>query len=106
MKKFAIIIAGLGIAVSAVPASAQAWQNINSRQQNLDRRIDVGVRNGQLSRVEAQRLRNEFRGLARLEARYRSDGLSMRERTDLNRRFDVLSSKVRYERQDRNGRRY
>lgn len=110
MKTFAMIVAGLGIAVSAVPAAAQnynngAWQNINSRQQNLDRRIDMGVRNGQLSRVEARRLRGEFRGLVRLEYRYRAGGLSRWERTDLNRRFDLLSAKIRYERRDRDNRR-
>ena len=105
MKKFAMIVAGLGIATAAVPASAQAWQNINSRQANLDQRIDQGVRNGSLSRVEARRLRNEFRGIARLESRYRQGGLSLRERSDLNRRFDVLSAKIRYERRDRDDRR-
>lgn len=105
MKKFAMIVAGLGIATAAVPASAQAWQNINARQAKLDQRIDQGVRNGALSRVEARRLRDEFRGLVRLESRYRQGGLNMRERSDLNRRFDVLSAKIRYERRDRDDRR-
>lgn len=105
MKKFAMIVAGLGIATAAVPASAQAWQNINVRQAQLDKRIDQGVRNGSLTRAEASRLRNEFRGIVRLETRYRQGGLNMRERTDLNRRFDALSAKVRYERRDRDDRR-
>ena len=79
-----------------------SWQSINSRQANLDRRIDQGVRNGSLTRAEAVRLRSEFRQIAYLESRYRrSNGLSNWERQDLDRRFDRLSAKIRYERHDR-----
>ena len=107
MKKFALMIAGLGIAMTALPANAAQWQSINQRQARIEQRIDVGVRNGALSRREATALRTEFRNLASLEARYRrtGGGLSVQERRDLDRRFDALSAKVRYERQDRNGRR-
>lgn len=105
MKKFALIVAGLGIAAATVPAAtAQAgWQNINQRQAQLDRRIDQGVRNGALTRAEAVRLRAEFRGIADLETRYRrsAPGLTLNERRDLDRRFDVLSRKIRIESTDR-----
>jgi hypothetical protein len=104
MKKVALMIAGLGIAAATVPAAtAQAgWQNINQRQAQLDQRIDQGVRNGQLTRAEAVRLRAEFRGIADLENRYRrsAPGLTLAERRDLDRRFDSLSRKIRWERQD------
>jgi len=105
MKKFlAMAVAASALAVSA-PASAQSWQNINQRQAQLDQRIDVGVRNGSLTRSEAARLRDDFRDLARLEARYRaSNGLSYNERADLDRRFDRLSAQIRYERRDRDDR--
>jgi len=84
------------------------WQSINSRQRNLDRRIDMGVRNGTLTRVEARRLRAEFRQIAYLENRYRRTGrgLNAWERADLDRRFDRLSARIRYERHDRNYRGY
>lgn len=81
-----------------------AWMPINERQRQLDHRIDMGMRNGQLTRSEAYRLRSEFRRIAYLESRYRRDGLSGWERADLDRRFDVLSAKVRHERRD--GERY
>jgi hypothetical protein len=107
MKKIALIVAGLGIAAATVPAAtAQAgWQNINQRQAQLDQRIDQGVRNGQLTRNEAARLRAEFRGIADLEIRYRrsAPGLTVAERADLDRRFDALSRKIRVERQDNQG---
>lgn len=81
------------------------WQSINMRQANLDRRIDVGVRNGQLTRREATRLRSEFNALARLEANYRRGGLSAWERADLDRRFDRLSAQIRNDRRDHDPRR-
>ena len=116
MKKFTLMIAGLGIAAATVPTMASAqpqragvnanWQTINQRQVNLDRRIDQGIRNGGLNRNEAVRLRTEFRQLAQLEQRYRRGGLTIGERRDLDRRFDALSARVRIERNDRQGRRY
>ena len=84
-----------------VSAGYGDWQSINQRQANLDRRIDVGIRNGSLSRREATRLRSEFNGLSRLEASYRRGGLSGWERADLDRRFDRLSAQIRNERNDR-----
>lgn len=117
MKKLSFLLAGLGIAAAAVPATAfaaplpnhgfnqqGAWQNINARQNRLDARIDQGIRSGALSRSEAARLRTDFRGLARLESRYRATGggLSMSERRDLDRRFDSLSARIKMQKHDRN----
>lgn len=82
-----------------------SWQSINARQANLDRRIDQGVRNGQISRRESTRLRGEFNSLLRLEANYRRGGLTAWERQDLDRRFDRLSAQIRNERNDRDHRR-
>lgn len=105
MKKLLAIAVAAGALAMAAPASAQQWQSINARQANLDQRIDMGVRNGSLTRAEAGRLRAEFNDLARLEARYRSsNGLSMSERRDLDMRFDRLSAQIRYERNDRQDR--
>ncbi len=104
MKKLALMIAGIGIAVATVPAATAhgGWRNINQRQAQLDQRIDRGVRSGQLTRAEAARLRAEFRGIAALEARYRrsAPGLTKAERADLDRRFDALSHQIRWERRD------
>ena len=84
----------------------RGWQSINVRQANLDRRIDQGVRNGQLSRREATRVRSEFNALLRLEVSYRRGGLTAWERSDLDRRFDRLSASIREERRDRDNRRH
>ncbi len=101
MKKFVTLLATAATLAIATPAFADPpWQNINARQAQLDQRIDMGVRNGSLTRNEAVQLRGEFRQIASLENRYRRDGLSMSERRDLDRRFDALSSRIRYERHD------
>ena len=109
MKKFAMLIAGIGIAAAALPGAANAapWQNINQRQAQIDNRIDQGIRSGALTRREATNLRSEFRQISRLEARYRASrpGLTMAERRDLDRRFNALSAKVRVQKHDRQDRR-
>lgn len=105
-KSLVLAAAAASVLAIAAPASAAPWQSINQRQANLDYRIDQGVRDGSLTRGEATRLRVEFNDLARLEARYRysGGGLSMSERADLDRRFDMLSSQIRFERNDRQDR--
>ena len=108
MNRITKIIAGFGLATAVIVpsiASAQVWQNINSRQARLDQRIDQGVRSGALTRAEAVRLRTDFRSLSRLETRYRANGLSLAERRDLDRRFDALSVRVKIQKNDRQGRR-
>jgi len=127
MKKFLIPAIALAAASVAVPAMAQSygpqhrgdryerpyerdnrggWMNISQRKYNLDRRIDQGERNRQLSRREASRLRAELNALVRLERNFMRGGLSVRERAELDRRYDRLSVQVRAERRDHDNRRY
>ena len=87
-------------AASAQPYGRGGWDPIDRRFEQLDRRIDRGVQNGQLTRNEAMRLRGEFRSLIRLERDYSRNGLNNRERADLDRRFDRLAAQVRWERRD------
>ncbi|MDO8802365.1 hypothetical protein [Phenylobacterium sp.] len=77
-----------------------SWSNIDQRQANLDARIDAGVRDRSLTAREADQLRSEFQGLVRMEADYRRGGLTNAERADLDRRFDLLSSRIQSNRQD------
>ena len=103
MKRVLLAIAAASAVTAALPsvASARPWHSINERQANLERRIEQGVRRGDLTRPEAARLRAEFRDIARLERRYRhTEGLSHWERRDLDRRFDRLSNRISAERHD------
>jgi len=123
MKKILLSIAAVSAVAAAVPAvaSAQSYdrgpdrgydrgyrQDVGGdRVARLDQRIDMGIRNGGLSRNEAWRLKGDLRETARLESRYRRGGLSGWERQDLDRRYDRISAQIRYERHDRDyGRRY
>ncbi|HEY0598902.1 hypothetical protein [Brevundimonas sp.] len=82
------------------------WQSISQRKYQLDRRIEVGLRNGSLSRREASRLGGELNALVRLERTYLRGGLTRWERSDLDRRYDRLAVQIRAERRDRDNRRY
>ena len=124
MKKLLIPALAVAVASAALPAAAQSydrhgpsrghgyeqsyngWNAISQRKYNLDRRIDQGVRTRQLSHREASRLKDELNSLVRLERQYQRGGLTRWEREDLDRRYDRLSAKVRYERNDYNGRRH
>lgn len=119
MKKLLLsmtALATLATGVAATPAAAQRWQqndnrgngnwqSINQRQANLYQRIEQGLRNGSLTRVEASTLRGRFVAINNLEQRYRRNGLSQWERRDLDQRFNALSQQIRSERHDRQDRR-
>ena len=121
MKKALIPVLAIAAASVAVPAAAQnydrydrhdryeqnrgGWQSISNRKHQLDRRIDVGMRNGSLSRREGRRLGNALNQLVRLERNYMRGGLTRWERNDLDRRYDRLAVQVRIERRDRDNRR-
>ena len=122
MKKALIPVLAIAAASVAVPAMAQnydrhdrgdryeqnrgGWQSISNRKYQLDRRIDVGLRNGSLSRREGRRLENELNRLVRLERSYLRGGLTRWERSDLDRRYDRLAVQIRIERRDRDNRRW
>jgi Ni/Co efflux regulator RcnB len=108
MKRLLLTVAAASAVLVSMPmtASAAPWQSINQRQANLDQRIDQGVRSGQLNRAEAARVRGQFHDLTQLERQYRRSGggLNMRERQDLDQKFDRLSQRVyaqKHDRQDR-----
>ena len=121
-KIVATLAAVAAVAAVAAPAAAQSYggdrgrhdepryeqnrpdqgrYNLNQRQEQLNTRIERGIRNGSLSRSEARQLRREAASIARIEARYRAGGLSGWERADLDRRFDRLDAQVRHDRHDR-----
>lgn len=107
MKKLLLsmtALATLATGVAATPAAAAPWQNINQRQANLYNRIEQGVRNGSITRGEAERLRGRFVALNNLEQRYRRNGLTAWERRDLDQRFNSLSRDIRWQRHDNQNR--
>ena len=82
----------------------RGWQSVSQRKYELDRRIDQGVRMRRLSMREANRLKGELNRLATLERSYMRGGLTLRERQDLDRRYDRLAAQIRWDMIDRNSR--
>jgi hypothetical protein len=98
---FKAFVAGAGLALAIGSAAGAApWVSINARQASLEQRINAGVRDGSLTRAEAQRLRTEFVQLKGVEAVYRRNGLTAGERAVLDRRFNALSSRIYNNRHD------
>jgi hypothetical protein len=94
------LLAATAIAGAPAIASAQAWTSIEDRASQLDQRIFAGIRSGQITDTEAARLRAEMRDVVRLEQRYAAGGFTRDERADLDRRFDMISTRVYAERRD------
>ncbi|MDO9588698.1 MAG: hypothetical protein Q8R45_06990 [Brevundimonas sp.] len=70
------------------------WRPLAEQRAAFDARVDLAVRDRRLSRTESTRLRADFDALVRLEADYRRDGLSDRERQDLTARLADLDRRV------------
>ena len=97
-RRFALIDDQMRLAVRT--SGPDSYVAMEDRKLDLDARIEQGLRSGQLTRAEADVLRDDFNDIARVEASYRVDGLSAEERADLNRRFDDLSTSIRVARSD------
>lgn len=104
MKKSLTSIIGLGLAALAVaPALANPPHDphVNARQHHQHERIAQGVRSGELTRNEAQRLAAEQRHIRQEERRYKSDGvLTTAERRDLQHDQNVASKHIYSEKHD------
>jgi hypothetical protein len=73
------------------------WTNLDQRQAAFEQRLNQAVHDRRLTAREADRLRQEFRTIARLERQYRRSrpGITAAERADLNLRFDRMESNFR-----------
>jgi hypothetical protein len=88
-----LVIAALGIGM-ALPAAADASFR-QHKGQNLDNRIEQGVRSGELTRKEVRKLRRERREIRQMRRDFLSDGrLSTWERRTLARAKKRLSRHV------------
>ena len=106
MKKMILtLVAASALTAAALPAAAAPYgaNNINAHQAQIEHRINQGLRSHRLSQREAAVLRAQVREVARLEARYRVNGLQTWERRDLDRRLDRLGAQVTAQLNDRNG---
>jgi hypothetical protein len=103
---------------AAAPASAQSGgyggngyggngygnSNIEVRADQLQMRLQAGIRSGAITRSEAMPLREQLRELTRLETLYARDGFSGRERADLQQRINSLRQDIRMAERGADGR--
>jgi hypothetical protein len=73
----------------------QGRRPFGQRREQLDARIDAAVRDGSISRNEAEQMRREYDDIVRLEEQYSADGnVSPQQRQDLRARYRALSQRV------------
>jgi len=105
MKKIFIALAATTAFAGAAPAAAQyGGGNMQLRSGQLQMQLQAGVRSGAITRDEAMPLRAQLRQLTRLETLYARDGISGRERADLQHRINALRHGIRTAVRDGDGR--
>lgn len=96
-------LAAASLAAAVTPALAQpVGGSLHEREDRIAQRIEMGERNGDLTRREAWNMKRELRAIEGMEQRYRGYDHRMndRERADLQRRLDDLSARVFANRHD------
>lgn len=123
MKYMLIVTAAVSAFAITAPASAQYSNRSNNaygdfdtrfdyRMDELEARLDSGIRAGVINRREARDLRWQLSELTRLESQYSRNGFNETERQDLQLRMRTLRQNLRvadnrsdgwYDRNDRYG---
>ena len=121
MRKLLIAAALISSAATAAPALAQpgyghgapGWAQLRPRVDALlrdlnavDQRIQLAIERRMISPREAFGLRNESNRIRFAITRQGRDGISEREFVNLRSRVDRLQLRLRFERNDRDGRRF
>lgn len=105
MKTIKTTFAALLVSAFALPALAQtqaAPYNIDQRQANQQRRIDEGVKSGELTPREAARLQKGQAHIQKMEDRARADGVvTEKEHTKIAHAQDKQSRLIKREKHDR-----
>ena len=96
-----MIFCSLLLMFFAVVAYAQSTPVADQRQQNQRARINEGVASGEVTKVEAAKLRSEQRRIRRTERRAKADGkVTRRERANLQRKQNQSSRDIRRQKHD------
>lgn len=70
------------------------YSSVADGRRDFEARVDAAVGARRLTRTEATRLRNDYHALVQIEAGYRRDGLTTRERANIETRLDALDARV------------
>ena len=100
MKSRLTMLAGAFV-LSLSTATLAAPPTIHERMGHMEVRIERGIKNGDLTRREAEGLRKVLRDIKLREERMRADGrLSERERAKLHEDLDRLDRHITREKRD------
>ena len=92
----------LFIGALALPAFAQTTPRIDKRQAEQQRRIDQGVKSGQLTEKEAARLEKGQARIQRMEDKAKADGVvTKKEHARIEHQQNVESRKIARQKHDR-----
>jgi len=94
------IVAALGLTLllpAAAGAAPRHQRGVNARQERQAARIQHGVKDGEITRAEADRLRGDEAAIRAEERVYRrtGDGLTPQERRDLERDLNRTNRETR-----------
>ncbi len=96
-----ILLASLVMVTSQAYAERPHDPGVNARQHRQQNRVEQGVRSGELTRDEAQGLREQRRAIRQEERSYKADGqLTPEERKDLHQDLNNLSKDIYKEKHD------
>lgn len=70
------------------------YVSVADGRRDFEARVDSAVAARRLTRTEATRLRSDYAALIQVEAGYQRDGLTARERADIETRLDALDARV------------
>jgi hypothetical protein len=98
MKRFTKIALGISVATVLMASALYAGTDdprIQQREQNQEKRIDQGVKSGELTPGEAGRLERQQTKIKQDEARMKSDGkLTKKERRKLTKEQNKASKNI------------
>lgn len=101
MKK-KIMLAALFVMGLTLASNAQNTPVVDAREKNQKERIKDGVKDGELTKVEAARLRQQQRNIKKTEAKAKADGeVTPEERIRLEHKQNKASRKIAKQKHDK-----
>ena len=98
------IIAAAVVAVFALPglALAQSTPRIDKRQEAQDKRIEQGVKSGELNKKEAARLEKGQQSVQKMEDKSLTDGkVTTKEKAHIEHAQDQQSKRIHHQKHDK-----
>ena len=102
MKRFMKWFTMVALVAAIIPAAGLAQGSVNERERNQRERIRQGVKSGELTRVEAARLRRQEAQIRLNEARARRSGgeFTPQERARIQRQLNRESRRIYRQKHD------